>query len=162
MKSFFNLFNKKSIVERVSVRVDPIQIKRNIILKEITTAEEERRFGDNLLSLQHYLKLLSVDPLYTIENVAWFWVNGAWYLKAPTFHYPNWIIIKSNSEEMVELFQKASKFPRQIISSDTEETTKYIIEELIKYIGLPGVQPNEQILEITNKKIDKKTNQVFQ
>jgi len=152
MKSLLKYFKKKTEADKSMKLSNTNYSKSEDILKQITAAEESRKEGDNLLSLQYYLKLLSIDPYSTIENVAWQWVNGSWYGNSNEFHYKGWVIIKSNSNEVINLFQRASQFPRQRIKTDSDTTTKSIIEGLISFIGLPGQKPNEEILEIVNAK----------
>ncbi|GEM_PF-4137470 len=152
MKSFLKYFKKKTETKN-SIKFSNITYsKSDDILKQIIAAEESRKDGDNLLSLQYYLKLLSIDPYSTIENVSWDWVNGAWFVNSHNFHYKDWVIIKSSSNEVIDLFKRASVFPRQRRETDNSTTTKSMIEGLISFIGLPGQKPNEEILEIDNAK----------
>lgn len=152
MKPFLKYFRKKTEADASIKLTNNIYSKSDDMIEQITAAEECRNRGDNLLSLQYYLKLLSIDPYSTIENVSWSWTNGAWFDNSHEFHYKDWIKIKSSSKEVIHLFQRASEFPRQRKETDNETTTKSIIEGLIQFIGMPGQKPNEEILEIFDKK----------
>lgn len=122
-------------------RVDRVYDKK---MCWIMAAEALRQDGYNLAALQCYLELVAVDPLESVENVAWSWINGAWSGQ----YQKDWVKLTSPDPQVAAIFKQTAEFPRQKKASDDASKIKTLIDQLRGLIGQPGDDPKSTKLEI--------------